>query len=253
MDISTIINKVDSSTIDTILGIITSSKLANDLIQKLLREMKYRDLILEYRDLRDSGLRKGAILCLDKAIIENSSNNEICAQLYALKGIEIFQELSEMMLMLIDTEKESRGDKDFFSRSDSGKIIFYAIFDSDEVHNISTSILQALDCAIKLDPTFAVAWNVKNFALFLNGKWKEAIESIETTLQIARLDDEEIAKLLVLKAWLCYVFDDTDEALKCLIEVIAMENENTRSYKHALIFFQTIREKILKGGIEFQE
>ena len=89
------------------------------------------------------------------------------------------------MIMLIDMEKESRGDKDFFSKSDSAKIIFDNIFNSDEIHNISARILQALECAIKLDPTFADAWNLKNLALFLNGKWKEAIESIETTLQIA--------------------------------------------------------------------
>jgi tetratricopeptide (TPR) repeat protein len=239
--------------VNEIMGLINFGKLANDLIQKLLREMKYRDLILEYKDLRDSGLRKGAILCIDKGIIENSSNNKICAQLYTLKGIEIFQELSEKMLMLIDMEKESRDDKDFLQRSDSGKIIFYAIFDSDEIHNISASILQALDCAIKLDPTFAVAWNLKNLALFLNGKWKEAIESIEITLQIARLDDEEIAKLLVLKAWLCYVLDDIDEALECISEVVMMDNEDTRSYKNALIFFTIIREEIPKGDIEFRE
>ena len=123
-------------------------------------------------------------------------------------------------------------------------IIFNAIFNSDEIHSISTSILQALECAIKLDPTFAVAWNLKNLALFLNGKWKEAIESIETTLQIAELDDVEITKLLMLKAWLCYVLDDIDEALKCIIEVGMMDNEDTRSHKIALIFFKVIREEI---------
>jgi tetratricopeptide (TPR) repeat protein len=242
------------SIVNTVIGIINCSKLANDLYQKLLKEMEYRDIILEYKDLRDLGLRKGAILCIDKAIIENSPNNKICAQLNTLKGIEIFQDLLEEMLMLIDREKESRGgDKDFNSRSDSGWIILCAIINSDKIHSISTSTLQALDCAIKLNPTISAAWRLKNLALFLNGKWKETIESIETTLQIAKLDDDEIAQLLMLKAWLCYVFNDIEESLKCICEVVMMDNEETRSYKHALIFFKVIREEILKDDIEFQE
>jgi tetratricopeptide (TPR) repeat protein len=252
-DLLSVLNQIQQedplSIVNTIIGIISITKLANDHIQKLLRDMKYRDLILDYKDLIDNGSRKEAILFLDKAIIMKSTDNKICAQLYALKGIEIFQELSEEMLMLIDKEKESRGgDKDFYSRSDSGLIIFYAIFNSDKIHSISTSILQALDSAIKKDPTIGAAWRLKNLALLLNGKLEETIESIETTLQIAELDNEEIAKLLVLKAWLCYVFDDIEESLECISEVV--DNKDTRSYKLAHILLKII---CLKGNIEFQE
>jgi len=231
---------------NAIIGLFNFGKLANDILQNRLREMKYKDIILDYKDKRDLGLRKGAIQCIDKAIIENSSNNKICAQLYTLKGTEIFLELSEEIMLLICMEKDSRGDKDVFSKSDSVNIIFNNIFNSDKIHNISEMLLQALECAIKLDPTYDDAWKMKNLALFLNGKWKEAIKSIETTLQIAGLDDEEIAKLLVLKAWLCYIFDDIGEALECLSEVITMGNNDSRSFKNAFIFYQLICEQILK-------
>ena len=113
-------------------------------------------------------------------------------------------------------------------------------------------LFKLLECAIKLNQTMAVAWNMKNLALFLNGRWEDAVESIEIALQISSLDDEEIAKLLILKASIC-IFFNVDEALKCIFEVVGMNNQDTNDYKLAIVLFAVIRDEILKGNIKFDD
>jgi tetratricopeptide (TPR) repeat protein len=235
--------------INTIIGIINCSKLANDLIQKILREIENKEPILDYKDNRDLGFRKGEIQHLDKAIAINSSNNKICAQLYALKGITFFEELSEIMMMIINKEKEAKGGEAFFSRSDSGKVILIAILENDEMQETSANALEALNCAIKLDPIQPTAWIIRNLVLYLMGNWEEAIESIDTTLQITSLTDEDIAKFLILKASLC-AFYDIEKSLDCILEVVGMDNQDSNSYKAALILFIKIRDEIRDGNIE---
>jgi tetratricopeptide (TPR) repeat protein len=236
--------------INTIIGIINCSKLANDIFQKLLREIEKKEPILDYKDNRDLGFRKGEIQYLNKAIAINSSDNKICAQLYALKGITFFEELTEIMMTIINKEKEAKGGEAFFYGSDSGNVILIAILENDEMQETSANALEALNCAIKLDPIQPTAWIIRNLVLFLMGNWEEAIDSIDTTLEITSLTDENIAKFLIFKAHLC-AFYDIEKSLECIFEIVGMNNQDTNSYKAALILFRAIRDEIRDCNIEF--
>ena len=234
--------------INTLFGLFNFGRMANDLIQKVLREYRQQELILECKDCRDMGFNDRAIIYLDKAIELQKTNDKLCSQLYAIKGLIFLEEASNRLGKTIMRTIESEGGTEFLSKPSSGEIIICTILEDKPSQEKFQYALEAHENALKLDPDFLSASANKSFILALIGRWEDAVKSIDNTLKIAPLDEEFMERLLTLKGCLSY-FYDLEESMKCFFDVIGIDHQDSKYYKIALICLKYFFYEIKEGNI----